>query len=93
MSNEMQPAYGALAAGAIAGVVVGHAMNGMRGLAQDIATAREEAAIDRALYNAAEVTALAQRLARELAAAHAENAALRRALEQRQAVIDHLRNA
>lgn len=93
MSNGMGPAHGALVTGAITGALIGGAMNSLRGIAQDIAAAREETAVDRALANAADVTVLARQLARELAAAHAENAALKRALEQRQAFIDRMRNA
>lgn len=54
--------------------------------------ARYEAAVDQIIHDADELGQLAMQLARELATERAKNASLQRALEQRQAVLDRVRN-
>jgi len=85
----------ALGVGIGAALFTGHA-NAMERVRQD-REAREQAAYDAAvsaaLGNAEALGRVARQAVRDLAAANAENAKLRRALEQRQGYIDRLKMA
>jgi hypothetical protein len=85
----------ALGVGIGAALFTGHA-NAMERVRQD-REAREQAAYDAAvsaaLGNAEALGRVARQAVRDLAAANAENAKLRRALEQRQGYIDRLKRA
>lgn len=54
--------------------------------------ARYEAAVDQLVRDNAELGQLAIQLAKELATERAKNASLQRALDQRQTVLDRIRN-
>lgn len=54
--------------------------------------ARYYTAVDQLVCDAEELGQIAMQLSKELATERAKNASLQRALEQRQAVLDHIRN-
>ncbi|PRA85924.1 hypothetical protein CQ054_10675 [Ochrobactrum sp. MYb29] len=55
--------------------------------------ARYQVAVEQVIQDAEELGQLAMKLAKELAAERAKNTELQRALEQRQAVLDRIRNS
>lgn len=64
----------------------------MEAARQDADDARYHAAVEEMARDAEEMGRLAMKLAQELAAERAKNESLTRALNQRQAVIDRMRN-
>lgn len=77
-----------------AGIFTGHQAGMQR--VRDAAEAREQEqyndALANALYDAEELGKLAIRLAQELASERTKNESLKRALHQRQTLIDRMRN-
>lgn len=67
-------------------------MEAVRAACETEDEARYEAAVDQLLRDNAELGQIAIRLSKELATERAKNASLQRALEQRQAVLDRIRN-